>query len=353
MNRFPLIAATLLTIAVPSIASAQATTPAPTPAIRRWVDVQALQAGARFRWNRNSADRVTTNSLQWHGQLRGRLLFDAGGKVSLNTLASTGTSFVSSWNDTGVGLGDYVGKVFVKQLFLAATPVKGLELQVGGLFLNRGDVSENTSYDMDGYVVGERVIVRPSKGRVTQLSFTAGHIADFAAPNVFKRLDDMVDFNYGQVLVGFTLSPRMSASVDYTHEDGRDILRQGVTLRMPATVKLLTALRGEAYQRISDNNPAVDDAFGFNAAADLRWRKLSVTAGVMSVDRLARAINGDRYATGKRWYSIGSLALTQDFTLGWFHGQAFDNSFPVALKRRFDVILTFNPTARLKRAGIF
>ena len=61
-------------------------------------------------------------------------------------------------------------------------------------------------------------------------------------------------------------------------------LREGVNFRMPAKVKVLTALKVEAYQRVSEPH----DGYGFNLSGDLRWKKLSVTAGVMSVDQVLR-----------------------------------------------------------------
>lgn len=324
----------------------------PAPPIRRWLDVQQVSLASRFRWYENSAGRVTSSSLQWQAQLRGRFLFDKAGRYHVAALASTGATFPSSWNNTGAGLGDFAHSFNVKQLFLSAEPVKGLEFQAGGLFLNRGEMAEHITYDTDSYIVGERVTVKPSKGRITQLSVTAGYFGDFREVNVFKRLDRMSEHNYGQALVGFSLGSRAAASVDYTREAGRDILRQGVNIRMPASVKVLSLVKLEAYERISG-----DQKVGFNASADLRWKKLQITAGVMSVDQFYAEVlgpyNGDRYETGKRWYSIGTYTVTPEFSVGWYQGEAFNNSFPVALQHRFDIIATYNPTARLKRAGIF
>lgn len=359
-----ILAPVLAALMAPALAHAQTPAPASTaaaPAIRRWLDVQALQAGLRYRWNENSAEVVTADGLQWHGLTRGRLLFDAAGKYSVNMMASAGRTYVASWNDTGVGTGDFTGTFRMRHLFLSAEPVRGVELQIGGLGPNRGEVSENISYDMDGYLVGQRATFRPASGRITQVSGTIGHFGDTTKPNVFRRLDDTFDYNYGQVLVGFRLTPRTTASVDYTHEDGRDILREALVIRTPTTTKVLTAVRVEAYQRVSDIERIATDVFtgtpkgnGVNASADLKFGKLVVTAGVMSVDRnYVPTVNGDRYGVGKRWYTIGTLPVTGDLSLIWYHTRAFDNAFPVPVNHRFDLIVLVNPTARLKRAGIF
>lgn len=320
----------------------------PAPPIRRWLDVQQLSMGGRFRWYENSAGRVTSSSLQWQPQIRARFLFDKDAKYSINGFASSGATFPSSWNNTGVGLGTFARPFGVKQLFAQAEPIKGLEFQAGGLHMNRGEMAEHITYDSDAYIVGERVTVRPSKGFVTQVAVTTGYFGDYRQPNVFKRLHRMNEVNYGQALAGFSLGSRASASVDYTHEDGRHIMREGVNIRMPSTMKVLSLIKLESYQRVDP-----DEAAGFNASADLKWKRLAITAGVMSVDRRYGPFNGDRYETGKRWYSIGTITLSREFTFQWFQTEAFATEFPVNLKHRFDVILTFNPTAALKRAGIF
>ena len=83
-------------LAAPVLTNAQtpaSSSSAAAPAIRRWLDVQAVQAGLRYRWNKNSADVVTADGMQWHGLTRGRLLLDAAGKYSVNMMASTGTTY--------------------------------------------------------------------------------------------------------------------------------------------------------------------------------------------------------------------------------------------------------------------
>ena len=47
---------------------------------------------------------------------------------------------------------------------------------------------------------------------------------------------------------------------------------------MPSSVKFLTALKIEAYQRTTD-----EDGYGFNLSGDFRYKRYSLSAGVMSV----------------------------------------------------------------------
>lgn len=348
----------MITAAVPALAQtpAPAAGPeAPAPAIRRWLDVQSVHVGSRFRWYKNSDEVLRSSHLQWQSQLRGRFLFDQDGRYALATFASTGATFPSSWNNTGAALGDYQGPFNVKQLFFSAEPVTGLQVEVGGLHLNRGELAEHITYDNDAYIVGERVTYRPVKKRISQVSVTAGYFGgnDYNEVNVFKRLERMDQFNYGQALVAFSVHPRVTASVEYTYEDGRDIYREGLNVRVPSSVKPLTALKFETYQRRAGEN-----GYGFNVSGDFRHKRYSLTAGVMSVDEFygsptKQAFNGDRYETGTRQYTIHTLQITPEIQFVVFQTEAFATDFPINLQHRFDALVTFNPTAWLKRKGVF
>ena len=358
-HALPALALVLCLNVLPALAQVPPPPPAPpaqparpAPAIRRWLDVQQLSFGGRFRWYENSAGKLISSSLQWQPQIRARFLFDRGAKYSINGFVSSGLTFPSSWNNTGGGLGTFSGAFNVKQLFAQAEPKKGLEFQAGGLHMNRGEMAEHVTYDNDAFIEGERVTVRPSKGWLKQVAVTTGYFGDYREPNVFKRFDRMDEWNYGQALVGVGLGSRVAASADYTYENGRDILREGVNFRLPASVKLFTLVKFEAYQRVS----AVD-GYGFNASTDLRWKRLALTTGVMSVDRFYGSVqgpyNGDRYETGTRYYSIGTITIVPELTVQWYHSQAFATDFPINIQKRFDIVVAFNPTATLKRARIF
>lgn len=318
------------------------------PAVRRWLDVQSIHGASRFRWNQNSAGRVTTSSGQWQTQLRGRFLFDQAGRYYVGAFATTGSSFASGWNNTGAGLGNFARPFALRHLYLSAEPVKGLEFQAGGFAINRGLLGEPIAYDSDSYMVGERATWRPARGALTQIAMTTGHFGDLRDANVVHRLDSMADLNYGQALFGFKMGSRTIASLDLTHEDGREIVREGVNIRMPKSAKVLTLLRLEAYQRVDP-----DSARGFDVGGDAAIGKLAITAGVMSVDKAYGPYNGDRYETGTRYYSTFNYPLTSQLTLQLYHTKSFNTDFAIPLAHRVDVVVIFNPTAALKRAGVF
>ncbi len=332
---------------------AQNPAPQPTakpaaPSVRRWLDVESLLAAARFRFTENSTDRVTVSDLQWQTQFRGRFLFDQGGRYTIGSFVTTGPTFRSGWNYSGVGLNREAHPLKVRHLYFGATPIKALELRAGGMAPNRGELNDVIASDNDSFIIGERVTLRPARGAITQVSVSAGHFDAVREPDFFAQLEDAGDFNYGQALVGVKLGARASASIDYTYENGRDILREGLVFRVPSTVRLLTAVRLELYQRVDP-----DHAQGFNTAVDLRLKKLTATVGVMSTDRNYGPFNGDRYELGSRYYYVLNYPLTPEFALQLYHTRAFDIDFPITLKERFDFVATYNPTAYLKRKRIF
>ena len=64
------------------------------------------------------------------------------------------------------------------------------------------------------------------------------------------------------------------------------------------------------------------------------------------------AVKGDADALERLNRKHGSLARLIP-TLQAFHTQAFATDFPINIQRRFDIILTFNPTATLRHARVF
>lgn len=341
-----LVAAACPAAAQPPEASGEA--PAP-PAIRRWADVQHLHLSSRFRWVKASDGRLTSSTLQWQPQVRARFLVDRKGRHAVHVGAFGGSQFVSGWNNTGGGIGEFSGAFTVKQIFAAIQPGRGFELQAGSLYMLRGENTEITSYDTDAYIVGERVSWRAARGALAQVAVTAAYLGDLREPNAFRRLHRMAEWNYAQVLIGLRVGARTQFSADYTYEDGRDILREGATITLPAAAAPLRAVKVDAYQRL-----APDRATGVNVAAELALHpRLGVTAGVTSIDRRYGPLNADRYEVGTRVYSAGTFALTRDLSIGWFHGEAFATPYRIPNRHRFEILVTLNPTATLRAKRVF
>jgi hypothetical protein len=323
---------------------------ADAPAIRRWIDVQHVQLAARYRRIVSTDGEVSSNSLQWQPQVRARFLIDPKAKLSVHVGAFSGSSFISGWNDTGLGIGDPTGTFNVKQIFVDVAPLRGLDLQVGSLYVLRGENTEITTYDSDAFITGERIDWRPSRGPLTQVAVTAGYLGDLRLPNAFDRMNRMNDWNYVQALVGGHIAPGVTASADYTYQDGDDILREGISIALEG---LLASMKVELYQRVSK-----DVAQGFNMAVDIQpVTPLRITAGIKMIDfayGIANdEVNGDRYLRGSHVYTQGTYTLSRDLSAGWVYLEGFGNDQPISNNRRFELLVTFNPTARLKEKGVF
>ncbi|HEU4889053.1 MAG TPA: hypothetical protein VFV49_14305, partial [Thermoanaerobaculia bacterium] len=211
-----------------------------------WLDLQSVSFGVRYRMLENHLGSRVQNWSDHHQGLKLRLKLDRAARYSLSAAAFNGDSFTGSWNLRGIS-DQSSNRVFVKQLFVTARPRNGIEFQYGGLPIVRGESSEITSYDNDGYLMGQRLTLSPDHF-VDELTVTAGYLGDFRTPSVTRRWHRLSEINYGQVLAKKRLTDRLTATADFTDEDGERTLRQGVVFRPATGVDLI---RVEAYERVS------------------------------------------------------------------------------------------------------
>ena len=207
-----------LVLASAGLASAQApasaSKPAAEPAIRRYFEFQQFVLSTRYRYIRSSADVTTSNHEQYREQIRARFNIDRRKRYGVVAGVYSGTNFIASWDNLGPGTGDFDGHDhFMRQLYFTATPVAGIEGQMGGIYVNRGETTEYTSYDDDGYLVGGRVSVRrPKSLYFDEISVTRAALTKTSTPNLWKRWEDFNDPNYTQVLVAKRLSQMTATS---------------------------------------------------------------------------------------------------------------------------------------------
>ena len=141
-------------VIIPS--SSQRVAPALTP-LARWVDVQTGTMATRFRFTETSAGVVTQDQLQHSEQIKARVKVDRVGRIC-GRLRAWHRRYVRArleQHDTRQAAGtpnEYSSNIFVKQLFASATPAEGVEIQAGGLGIVKGENTEVTSYDNDGYM---------------------------------------------------------------------------------------------------------------------------------------------------------------------------------------------------------
>ena len=359
-------AAAMLSLLAASTAAAQApvahaaaepaqpevTRPAPKPAVRpapthRWYDVQTIQLDARYRLIDTSAGVRSSNHLQHRQTFKGAFKFDPKGRYTLQAGGGSGTSFTGSWDNAGPGTGDGDVNLGVRYLYASAAPLKGLELQAGGLGLVRGESTEITSYDNDGYIVGERVTVKqPARFFFDEISVSAGYLGDTSTPSVFDRFDRFDEHNYTHALVGKKLGARAAVSVDWTGVDGVDTWRQAIRLSTKET-GVIDAVRLELYERTSGTR---DEGFAVTAERMLP-HKLSLAGGYATIDRAYGGLNADRFNRGNRIFLDAKLPLVRDLSLNVFYGRAVGTDYAVTNKHRFDIVVGYNALKALQRAG--
>jgi hypothetical protein len=331
------------TVAAFAFAAAQAAAqaPPPSPGTPRLgvLDVPGATLAARYRLVESRAGALTTNQLQSNVALKLRVNVDSRRRLALHAGIFTGSSFTGGWNNTGVGTGERSGALFVKQLYVAAVPVAGVEVSAGGLYPQRGESTEITSYDNDGYLAGGRVAVRrPRHVFFDEVAVTTASIGDTATPNVFSRLDQMTDPDYGQLLVAKRVAARVTLSADYTRHAGRRTWRQAaaVTTRGVAPVD---TVRLEQYHRVG-----AAAAYGLAVHAEKAatgW--LGIGGGFASIDPDYGGLNADRFQAGTRLFLSSTASFARAFTLTAFAARTLnDGRTGRSHRTRVDVVLAYN-----------
>ena len=298
-----------------------------------WLDLQSVSLGVRYRMVENHLGSRAQNWSDHHQGLKLKLRLDPAARYSLSAVALNGNSFIAGWNLSGLG-GRSSNRLFLKQLFVTAKPRSGVELLYGGLPIVRGESSEITSYDNDGYLMGQRLTV----GDVT---LTGGYLGDFRKPSVTRRWHRLAEINYGQVLVKRRLTDRLTATADFTDEDGERTLRQGVAIRPSTGVDLI---RVEAYERMSGERGA-----GGAITVEKPFGRTRLAATFASVDDRYRLVNADRYGRGPRLSLTSTTALGSDVSLQVFVTRALDGHLAMANRTRLDVHIRYELAAILRQ----
>jgi hypothetical protein len=204
------------------------------------------------------------------------------------------------------------------------------------------------SFDDDGYLVGERVIVR-SKNTLyfDEITGTRAAIGPFTQPSLVKRWDLLEHPNYTQVLVTKRFNSATAASLDYTSQSGADTFRASLTL-LPKNLDSKLRLRVEGYRR---TNAHADG--GFAAWADRSFGRVRVQAGYVTVDQFYGGWNADRVQSGRRAFAVVNVPIRGPVSAQVFGTQSIGTSFPIPLKQRLDVVVSYDVLWSLRRLGLF
>lgn len=322
--------------------------PVPAAGAKRWIDWQVGSVESRYRWIENSAGVETSDQLQHKQTVKAGFKFDTAGRYSIQMLAGTGSSFVSSWDNTGLGMGTPAWDFNLRHLYLQARPAAGIEGAWGGMALARGEHTELTTYDNDNYVVAGRVSVkRPADLYLDEISVTAGYLGDLGTPNVFRRFDRWDEHNYTQVLAAKTFGKHVSVSADWTELQEITTLRQAIRVSTKQWLPL-DLIRFENYQRVEGPH----EAWGFTLSAEKTLHpKFALAGGYADIDEFNGVLTGDRYFRGRRLFVEPKITLLPELTVSFFYGEAVANDFPVVNEHRFDTVVSFNVLKALQRVG--
>jgi hypothetical protein len=321
------------------IAPRPVATRAPSAAgFSRWGDFQQFNLGFRYRVIENNVGVRTNRQGQNRTEFKGRFKVDRAGQYAVNAGVFSGATSVSSWNNTGMGTGDPARDLHVKQLYFAAAPVSGLELQYGGVYVVRGESTEITTYDNDFYLTGQRVTVkRPKQLSFDEISATQAYLGDPKTPSVFDRFQRLDEPNYYQFLVGKKVGKRVGVSADYTAVDGVPTWRSGFALKAPE-MTVLDGVRLETYAR-SEVGPT---PFGWALTLDKKVGRASMSGGFTSIDEHYGGLNGDYYHRGDRWFGKATANLFPLLTVTGQYTWALDADYAIANQERFDVVFTYD-----------
>jgi hypothetical protein len=314
--------------------------------LRRWFEVQSATISTRYVFADNRNGDTLANQVQHQEEFTGRFKFDAKGNYSINAGFFTGKT--GSWNDTGLGRGRGTTNLYLKQLFFSAKPVKGLELQYGGLAMIRGASSAITSY---GAIdpVGQRVILRQPKNLFfDEIAVTYGYIGGTDTPNFNKRAHLLKKSNYHQFLVSKQIEGRAVISADYTFQSGVDTMREAVQVKTKE-LRVIDSLRFETYQRM-DVNP--DNGFAVGGEKTL-FNRLNLGGGYAQIDRNYGNFNDDAFFNGKRVYMTTTYQITPVFSVSTLWNRAIANDFDVTKRTHFHVAFSYNLLKSLQRARLY
>jgi hypothetical protein len=313
----------------------------------RWLTLDAASISTRYRHIDNLLGVTTASNQQYQVVLKGSVVLDPGERFTIHAGLFTGNSFTGGWNNAGPGTGVGQSNLFVKQLFMAAKPIAGVEIQYGGLEFARGESSEITSYDYDGYLVGSRVLIRrPKQAFFDEIGITYGYVGDLTRPSVLSRFDHLNRSDYHQFQVTKHAGRRLRVSADYTSDSRVETYRQAVTFRAPV-VRIADSLHFEQYERAG-----AQAGYGFSAYGERKLaRRLSLGTGYAQLD--ARGLYSDRFNTGQRLFWNGHIAISREWSVMTLATHALSGSPPTSARTRFDLIVGYNLLRRLQSAGFF
>ncbi len=315
--------------------------------LSRWLLLRTASMSTRYNYIENSLGSVTSNQDQYQAVFKAGIRLDPRARYTIEMGLFSGRRFSSGWNGSGWGTGELRTNLSLKQLYWSATPITGLEFQVGGLHFNQGVNTEITGYDYDGYLTGERIrLQRPKNFFFDEISVSYAYVSEEDPPSVLKRFHRLQQSNYHQFLVAKRIGERILISVDYTVEAGSETLRQAIRAQF-REARIIDVFHFENYQTARPGS-----GYGFAAYGEKKLlTTLSLGGGYTQHDR--RGLYSDRFAPGKRIFANLQFELTPDFSISTSVTHAVRNPQKNNPRTRVDVALNYDLLRTLRKTKLF
>jgi hypothetical protein len=329
--------------------------PAPPPTFwSRHIQFLAFEGGLRYRYIDKAPSQITTRDQQYKISAKVKLDLVPEGRTYLQFRSETGSSFASSWTNSGIGLGRRTWAFNVKSFFLGQKFGKHIEAQFGGLEYDQGAGSEATYTDNDGWLVGYRARVTTS-GRgwlPDKFSVTAGYVGDLKTPSVYSRFHRMGDLNYFQVLAQKKFGKNREASAEFDSIEEISYARGAFRWKnVPARV--FDEVLVEAITRANRNA-----AFGWSATlsktfdAKSQWRAAllysDIPTQVFNKTGQQILLNGDAIVLGKHGGAAIRFNPAKDLELSVLGSRKLDHT-PNAARWLGQVMVRYQFAGMLNR----
>ena len=311
----------------------------------RWFAIDQAVVGIRPAYEQDSKGATTTNQLQYHDAFEGRFFFDADHAFSLNFGGGAGDGFAGGWGNTAIGAAPASTNSYLKLLYLDAKPISAVELEWGGIGIERGASTASSSYSNDGFMAGERLYLRsPNQLFFDTVAVTYGNLAEIMHPDVWDRAHTLFENNYQQYLVLKNLSKRFTASTDYTVLAGARTFREALRGNI-AELRFADQFNIDLYERT--NRTA---AGGGNISLSKSLTKgLGLTAGYAAIDRNYGDLNDDAFFHGRRAYLAATLHLPYGFAISPMFDHGVGNSYDLPNNTHFHLAFTYDLLESLRR----
>lgn len=368
------------------------------PLTSRWLDLKTFSHSERYRNEYNFGDAHLFEGGQERSLIAGRVKLDKADRYSVGFRISTGHYFNWAYSDfagkteasrvNGGDLGnsflgtpfqaerklavaaDPAGKVllsnpstgwglYFREFYVSARPIKVLSVEFGSFGIERGSATEATTFDDDGYLDGERVVLHdPAHLFFDNIGFTSAFFGNVDTPSMFDRGDAFTQSNYRQLFANKQLNDRIDFSAEYNWLNKTDTLREAAFVKTPET-RIVDGVRFEMYQRLNTVNLQglnVGGGSGFAVTLDKALTpRLSGDVGYADIDKdysvyfdsrffhaVGFALNGDQYGLGKRPFVHASYKVNPVVTAYGFYTHEIGQTIVSLNKQGLNVGLNLN-----------